>query len=145
MFGRYRIDHKVGLTVRIFGRRFLLLIKWHIWFCKGGKCGCFVLINKWFFEVNPPYGQSNFTVNPDPSIFVKKLTIELTLALKQIVKSINPRLLLLRTKSLSSLKLAGNFKLSKFKTVIASEINKCLMSWCLLSAKWIKPCFNWYS
>ena len=36
-------------------------------FTNGDKCGCFVLINKWFFEVNLPYDQSNFTVNPGPT------------------------------------------------------------------------------
>ena len=33
-------------------------------FTKGGKCGCLILINKRLFEVNLPYGQSNFMVNP---------------------------------------------------------------------------------
>ena len=55
-----------GLTVKIFGQffgRFILVIE----LCVGlqrGKCGCLVLIKKLFFEVNPPYGQSDFTVNP---------------------------------------------------------------------------------
>ena len=37
------------------------------WFYKGGKCGCFELTNKIFFEVNPPNGQSNFTVRLGPT------------------------------------------------------------------------------
>ena len=32
------------------------------------KCGCFVLINKFFFDVNPPYIQSDFMVNPGPML-----------------------------------------------------------------------------
>ena len=40
-------------------------------FTKGvGKCGCYVLKNKWFFEVNLPYGQSYFTVNPGPTNYL---------------------------------------------------------------------------
>ena len=37
------------------------ILYWYLidaWFYKGDKCGCFVLTNKWFFEVNLPYGQS---------------------------------------------------------------------------------------
>ena len=26
-------------------------------------------MNKWFFEVNPPYGQSGLMVNPGPAIY----------------------------------------------------------------------------
>ena len=66
MLGRSRIDFQVGLPIVIFGQffgRFILVIE----LCVGlqrGKCGCLVLIKKLFFEVNPPYGQSDFTVNP---------------------------------------------------------------------------------
>ena len=47
-----------------------------MWFYKGGKCGCFVLRNKWFFEVNPPYGESDFTVPQDLNLqrFVNELS-----------------------------------------------------------------------
>ena len=50
--GRYRIEHKVRLTVRIFGQffwHFVLVVKYMHGFITGGKCGRFVLINKWFF------------------------------------------------------------------------------------------------
>ena len=46
LHGRYRIDRKVGLTVRIFGEFFecfVLVIKWRV-VIQRGKCGCFVLI-----------------------------------------------------------------------------------------------------
>ena len=46
--GRYRIDRKVGFTVKVFGQffgRFVLLIKRRVILQRGG-CGCFVLVNK---------------------------------------------------------------------------------------------------
>ena len=36
----------------------------YAWFYKGGKCACFVLINKYFFEANQPYGQSTVNLGP---------------------------------------------------------------------------------
>ena len=58
--------------MRIFGQLFghsVLVIKWCV-VLQRGKCGCFVLIIKWFFEVKPPYGQSDFMVNPGPTILL---------------------------------------------------------------------------
>ena len=45
-------------------------------FTKGGKCGCFVLIKNDFFDVNPPYGQSDYTINLGPAIqFIHLVTL----------------------------------------------------------------------
>ena len=62
-----------GLHVRQIERKFqkdilYVWIKNGAWFYIWGKCGRFELINKWLFEVNSPYGQSDFTVNPGPTI-----------------------------------------------------------------------------
>ena len=35
-----------------------------MWFYKGGKCGCFVLIKNDIIESKPPNVQSDFTCNP---------------------------------------------------------------------------------
>ena len=51
---------------------FVLVITWHMVLQKG-KCGFFVLVNKWIFEVNPLYGQSDFTVNLGPTIQITHL------------------------------------------------------------------------
>ena len=64
---------------------FLDILYWEIndaWFYKGGKCGCVVLINKWFFVVNLPYGQSDLTVNPGP-------TFELISYFKDLLKDLS--------------------------------------------------------
>ena len=61
--GQYGIDLKDFWS--FFGRC-VLVIKWWM-VLQRGTCGCFVLINKLFFEVNPPYGQSDFRVNLGPT------------------------------------------------------------------------------
>ena len=69
LYGQYQIDHKVGLTIKIFGQffwHFALVIKWRVvW--QRGKCGRFVIIYNDILEVNPPYGQSYFMVNLGPT------------------------------------------------------------------------------
>ena len=41
-----------------------------VWFHKGGKSGCCVLLINDILEYNPPYVQSNFTCNPGPTILI---------------------------------------------------------------------------
>ena len=64
-YGRPWIVQKSGFHARHFLDVLYCFLN-DVWFYKGGKCGWFVIINKAFFEVNPPYGQSDSTVNLNP-------------------------------------------------------------------------------
>ena len=47
-----QIVHKGGFHIQLYVKYVLYgLIKYVAWFSKGGKCGCFVIINKWRFWV----------------------------------------------------------------------------------------------
>ena len=66
-FGRYQIDWKVRLTVRIFGQ--FLHISYlqlnYTWFYKGGECRCFAPSIKWFF-----WGESTLRSIRVPQMFL---------------------------------------------------------------------------
>ena len=52
-------------------------IKYVVWFYKGGKRGCFILIINAILEYNPPYMQSDFTCNLGlTSLIIKFFTAE---------------------------------------------------------------------
>ena len=64
-----------GLYVKVdstYLHHFLDMLHWQlndVWIYKGGKFGCFVLINKLFLEVNPFNGQSRSNIHFNLSIF----------------------------------------------------------------------------
>ena len=45
---------------------------------KGGKCVYFVLLINNSCQLNPPYGQSDFTINPGPMIILVQIMREVS-------------------------------------------------------------------
>ena len=65
-----------GLYIWLYVKYILYsLIKYDVWFYKGCKCGCYVIINKWHSCVQSAYVQSSFTCDLGPTQRSTGLTI----------------------------------------------------------------------